>query len=148
MAAVRGRRVENPARAMKRSLRSWLWRVPVEQEVEEELAFHLEMRRREGRPVAGADVERIRRACVRIARERDRKMRLATWLDERRTDIRFALRQLRRAPGFAAVAVLTLALGIGANSAIFALADATFLRQLPYPYPAERLVMAGESRRS
>ena len=73
-------------------------------------------------------------------------MRLTQWLDERCTDIRFALRQLRRAPGFAAVAILTLALGIGANSAIFALADATFLRQLPYPYPAERLVMVGESR--
>jgi putative ABC transport system permease protein len=73
-------------------------------------------------------------------------MRLTQWLDERRTDVRFALRQLRRAPAFAGVAALTLALGIGANSAIFALADATFLRQLPYPYPADRLVVLGESR--
>ncbi|HEX5110931.1 MAG TPA: ABC transporter permease [Vicinamibacterales bacterium] len=73
-------------------------------------------------------------------------MRVTQWLEERQTDARFALRQLRRAPGFAAVAVLTLALGIGANSAIFALADATLLRELPYAYPAERLVMLGESR--
>jgi hypothetical protein len=77
---------------MRRSLRSWLWRVPIEQEVEEELAFHLEMRRREGRPVDPAEVERVRRACVGIARRRDREMRLTTWLEERQTDVRFALR--------------------------------------------------------
>ena len=47
---------------MRRSLRSWLWRVPIEQEVEEELAFHLEMRRREGKPLDAAEVERLRRA--------------------------------------------------------------------------------------
>jgi putative ABC transport system permease protein len=132
--------------AVKRSLRSWLWRVPIDQEVEEELAFHLEMRRREGKPIDAADVERVRRACVEIARRREREMRLTTWLEDRRTDVRFALRQLRRAPGFAAVAVLTLALGIGANSAIFALADATFFRALPFTQPADRLVMVWESR--
>jgi putative ABC transport system permease protein len=131
---------------MKRSLRSWLWRVPIAEEVEEELAFHLEMRRREGRPVDPVEVARVRRACLEIARRRDREMRLTTWLEERGSDIRFALRQLRRAPGFAAVAVLTLALGIGANSAIFALADATFLRALPFTHPADHLVLIWESR--
>jgi putative ABC transport system permease protein len=131
---------------MKRSLRSWLWRVPVDQEVEEELAFHLEMRRREGKPIDAADIERVRRACLDIARRTEQQMRLTTWFEERRADIRFALRQLRRAPGFAAVAVLTLALGIGANSAIFALADATFLRALPFAHPADRLVALYESR--
>ena len=59
-------------------------------------------------------------------------MRLTQWLDDVATDIRFALRQMRASPGFAAVAMLTLALGIGANSAIFALADATLLRPLPF----------------
>jgi putative ABC transport system permease protein len=131
---------------MKRSLRSRLWRVPIDQEVEEELALHIEMRRREGKPMDPSDLEAVRRACLQIAKGRDRQMRMTQWLEERRTDVRFALRQLRRAPGFTAVAVLTLALGIGANSAIFALADATFLRQLPYPYPADRLVMIGETR--
>jgi putative ABC transport system permease protein len=60
------------------------------------------------------------------------------------SDLRHAARNLRRQPGFAAVAILTLALGIGANSAIFALADATLLRPLPLP-ASERLVMLSET---
>jgi putative ABC transport system permease protein len=128
---------------MRRSLRSWLWRVPIELEVEEELALHAEMRRREGRPLDPEEMEQVRRACLAIARQRDRQMRLTQWLGEVQADVRFALRQLRQAPGFAAVAVLTLALGIGANSAIFALVDATLLRSLPYAH-ADRLVVVEE----
>jgi len=60
-------------------------------------------------------------------------------------DVRFAFRQLRRAPGFAAIVVATLALGVGANSAVFALADAALLRPLPFSTP-DRLVMAWERR--
>jgi putative ABC transport system permease protein len=68
-------------------------------------------------------------------------MRLTQWLEELRYDVRFALRQLKASPGFTFVAAVTLALGIGANGAIFALADATLLRPLPLPEP-ERLVIA------
>src|SRR6476646_3870139 len=73
-----------------------------------------------------------------------RDMRLTTWLEELRDDLKFAFRQLKAAPSFTLVATLTLALGIGANSAIFALVDATLLRPLPYANP-DRLVALWEN---
>jgi putative ABC transport system permease protein len=142
---------------MKRSLRSWLWRVSVRQEVDEELQFHIEMRTRElverGMDPAAArevvlsrigDLGQLKRTCEDLGRKRDREMRLTQWLEELRDDVTYAFRQMRATPGFTIVAALTLALGIGANSAIFALADATFLRPLPFTTPPDRLVMLWE----
>jgi hypothetical protein len=144
---------------IKQSLRSWLWRVPIDEEVDEEIAFHIEMRTRElvergldpktAREIVLArvgDVARLKRTCVDLGRKRDREMRITQFLNEFRDDVKFTLRQLRAAPGFTLVAALTLALGIGANSAMFALADATFLRPLPFIQPADRLVMLWEPR--
>ncbi|HLG58822.1 MAG TPA: ABC transporter permease [Vicinamibacterales bacterium] len=144
---------------MKRSLRSWLWHVPLDMEVDEEIAFHIEMRTRElveggmdpktAREIVLArigDAGRLKRTCVDLGRKRDREMRLTQVIEELRDDVKFALRQMRAAPAFALVAVITLALGIGANSAMFALADATFLRPLPFAGPADRLVMVWERR--
>ncbi len=141
---------------MRRSLRSWLWRVPLEREVDEELALHVEMRTRElvargMDPVAArelalsrlGDVASLKHTMTAIARRRDRDMRLTQWLDELRSDLKFAIRQLKGSPAFTLVATLTLALGIGANSAIFALVDATLLRPLPYGNP-DRLVSIWE----
>jgi putative ABC transport system permease protein len=138
---------------MKRSLRSWLWRVPLDQEVDEELAHHIELRTRDliargldpktARDIVLSrigDLGHLKRTCVDLGRKRDREMRITQWLEERKKDVTFALRQLKSSPAFTAVAVITLALGIGANSAIFALADATLIRPLPYPQ-SDRLVM-------
>src|SRR5215510_26563 len=136
---------------MKRSLRSWLWGVPLKQEVDEEIAFHVDMRTRElvergvdprvAREMVLArlgDVGRLKRTCVDLGRKRDREMRMTRFMEELRGDITSAVRQMKAAPA------LTLALGIGANGAIFALADATFLRPLPFTAPHDRLVMIWE----
>ena len=126
---------------MKKSLRSWLWRVPVDQEVTDEIALHIDLRTREliqggmdpksARELAlqrMGDVATVKETCVNLGRKRDRGMRVSQWFEELRDDVKFAFRQLRAAPVFTAIAVTTLALGIGANSAIFALVDATLLR--------------------
>src|SRR6266513_1100229 len=68
-----------------------------------------------------------------------RQKRIHNWLHSLFSDCCFALRQLRKSPGFTAVAVLTLALGIGANTAIFSLTDQILLRELAVPHP-EQLV--------
>lgn len=142
---------------MRRSLRSPMWRVPLAREVDEELALHLELLTRElveqGMDPAAAreaakrrmgDLASLRRTCMDLGRRREREMRLTRWIDELRFDLRFALRQLWRAPVFTLVAAATLALGIGANGAIFSLVDATLLRPLPFPDP-DRLVAVWES---
>src|SRR6185436_11680341 len=102
------RRLENPVLQMKRSLRSWLWRVPIDQEIDEELELHVEMRTRElvdrgmdrktAREVALSrlgDVATLKRTMTDLGRKRDREMRLTLWLEELADDLKFALRQLK-----------------------------------------------------
>src|SRR4026207_903265 len=145
---------------MKRSLRSWLWRIPLAQEIDAELALPIEMRTRElvehgmdpkaAREIVLArigDLGQLKRTCVDLGRKREREMRMTRWIEELRDDVTFALRQLRRAPGFTFVAGCTRALGFGANSAMGALADATLLRPFPFPEP-DRLVMVFEKFRT
>ena len=98
---------------MKRSLRSWLWRVPLDQEVDEEIAFHIEMRTRElvdrgvdpriAREMVLArlgDVGRLKRTCVDLGRKREREMRLTQCVEEFRADVTSAFRQMKASPGF------------------------------------------------
>jgi predicted permease len=70
-----------------------------------------------------------------LHRQQAHDIRVLPWLDGLRLDLRFALRQLLRSPGFTFTVVLTLALAIGANTAIFSLVDALLLKSLPYPHP-------------
>lgn len=80
----------------------------------------------------------------RSAEQRERRLRLTEWLEELRNDLRFAARSLSRSPGLALGAILTLALAIGANTAIYSAVNAVLLRRLPVAQ-SDRLAMLWES---
>ena len=131
-----------------------------ERDVDEELAFHLAMRTSKlvaaGLDPAAAraealrqfgDVSAIRTEVLTIDRERERAMMRANRLDTLRQDVVYAVRTLRHQAGFTTIMLLILALGIGANTAMFSLVDALLLRTLPVPH-AEQLITIGNPSRT
>ncbi len=137
---------------LRRLLRLQTGRPAPAADIDDEIAYHLQARTEEliGRGLppesARAEAERqfgspavVAAALVRIDAARDARFRRRAWRGELRQDLRQGLRTIRRTPAYALVAILTFALGIGANTAVFSVLDAALLRPLSLP-DAGRLV--------
>ena len=121
--------------------------------LDEELRFHIEARIADnikaGMMPDEARADALRRFGNRsVAREESREADLFPALDELARDLRYAVRSLSKTPGFTAVAILVLALGLGANTAVFTVVNSVLLRPLPFPEPGRLFLISYEPRSS
>src|SRR5579862_1461232 len=134
-------------------LRSIFRRTCMEQELDEELRFHLEHKIEEG-IAQGLSPKEARYRALRAMdgleqrKEEMRDMRHIHWLTDFLDDARYAIRSLRRTPGLTAFVVITLALGIGMTSGTFSMVDALIFRPYPVPDPSSVVTLVGTTHDS
>ena len=134
-----------------RKFKWWLERRRREDDLREELEFHLSEEAGD-RQAEGLTVEQARQAALRdlgnltLVREDARRVWTWTVVEQLAQDVRYALRTMIRNPAFSGLAVLTLALGIGANTAIYSFMDSILLRSLPVAEPASLAVVKWRSQ--
>lgn len=131
-------------------LKSWIGRRRFEDELAEELETHRSLRQRqlEQAGLSARDAEAASRRALgntTLASEEVRDVRVIRWVETLRRDLGYAFRVLRRNPSFAAVAIGCLALGIGANAAVFSVFSAVLLRPLPYRDPDQLAILCKTS---
>src|SRR5262249_23836304 len=137
---------------LRTRLRALLRKSEMERELNEELRYHIE-RQTEQNIRQGMNPEEARTAArkafggVEQAKERSRDARGVRWIEDLWQGLRYGARMLVKNPGFTLVAALTLALGIGANSAIFSVVNGVLFKSLPYP-DDDRLVVVTEETRA
>src|SRR5262249_61180123 len=130
-------------------LRSILRRGKVEKELDDEIRYHVE-RKRQQYVSEGLGPDAARHAALRdmdgleARKEQCRDARRVGFVEDLLQDLRYGLRMLRRSPGFTGVALLSLGLGIGANTAVFTLINALFLKALPVIRPQELVTVKGQ----
>ena len=124
-----------------------IWRrEKVEAEMDEELRFHFDACVAKHGSAGRSHEEAMRMARLEFGaadnvREEVRDARGTGWLETMVQDLRYGMRMLRKSPGYAAIAILTLAMGIGANSAIFSFVNAWMIKPLPYPNAEQLMVL-------
>lgn len=124
----------------------------LERDLDDELRSHIEMREQDNLASGMSPDEALRDARRRfgnstLIKEDTRSADIVGWLETAAQNLRYAVRMLRRSPGFTLVAILTLALGIGANIATFTVVHAVLLNPLPFPHP-EQLVRVYDDLRA